>query len=51
MSTHNSTSLDGSGYETIYSSISQNIFHISKCLAYIAAEKTLQLKTTKKEWI
>ena len=51
MSTQNITSLDGLGYEAIHSSISQNIFfHISKCLA-CNAEKTLQLKITKKEQI
>ena len=41
------TSLDGSCYKAIDSSISQNIFHISKCLA-CNAEKTIQLKITKK---
>ena len=47
--TRNLKSLDESCYEAIDSSISQKkIFHISKCLAY-NAEKTLQLKITKKK--
>ena len=44
----NITSLDGSCYEAIDSSISQKLFHISKYLA-CNVEKTLQLKVTKKE--
>ena len=51
MSTQNITSLDGLGYEAIHPSISQNVYifsNISKCLA-CNAEKTLQLKITKKE--
>ena len=47
MSTQNITSLDGSGYEAIHSSISQNIFHISKCLA-CNAEKNITVEDNKK---
>ena len=43
----NITSLDRSSYEAIHSLISQNIFHMSKCLA-CNAEKALHLKITKK---
>ena len=48
MSTQNITSHDGLSYEAIHSSVSQNVFGISKCLA-CNAEKTLQLKIAKKE--
>ena len=50
MNTQNITSLDGLCYEAIHSSISQNIVHISKSLAW-NVEKALQLKIIKKEWI
>ena len=43
----NITSLDGSCYEVIDSSISQNIFHISKCLA-CNAEKNITVEDNKK---
>ena len=45
MSTQNITSLEGSGYEAIHSSISQNIFSYLKMFR-INAEKT---RITKKE--
>ena len=48
INTQNITSLDGLCYEAIHSSISQNIVHISKSLAW-NAEKALQLKIIKKE--
>ena len=49
MNTQNITSVRGSCYDAIHSSVSQNIFfHISKYLACNAG-KTLQLKITKKE--
>ena len=47
MNTQNITSLDRLCYEAVHSSISQNIVHILKSLAW-NAEKTLQLKITKK---
>ena len=50
MSTQNITSLDGSSYEPIHSSISQNSFSYLQCLA-CNAERLLQLKITKIEWI
>ena len=43
----NATSLDGSCSEAIDSSVLQNIFYNSKCLA-CNGEKTLQIKITKK---
>ena len=46
----NITSLDGLCYEAINSSISQNIFSYLDMFNMVA-EKTLQLKITKKEWI
>ena len=48
VSTQNITSMDGSSYEAIHSSISQIFFHISKSLA-CNAEKLLQLNITKKK--
>ena len=48
MSTRNITSLDGSSYEAIHSSISQKFFHIPKCLA-CDTETLLQLKITTKK--
>ena len=50
MSTQNITSLDGSSYEAIHSSISQNIFSYLKMFFHISG-KLLQLRITKKEWI
>ena len=48
MNTQNVISLDRLCYEAVHLSISQNIVHISKSLAW-NAEKALQLKIIKKE--
>ena len=47
MNTQNITSLDGSCYEAIHSSISQKKIRISKCLA-CNAEKNITVEDNKK---
>ena len=48
MSTQNIASLDGSSYEAIHSSISQNIFSYFKIFFHVS-EKLLQFRITKKD--
>ena len=47
MSTQNIASLDGSSYEAVHSSVSQNIFSYLKMFFHIS-EKLLQLRISKK---
>ena len=47
MSTQNITSLDGSGYEAIHSSISQNIFSYLKMFS-IQCRKSITVENSKK---